>query len=98
MTMFRVNLLEKKTKIIKYNIKLDCLAKAKHFSIMAKDSLGIFQESAAKVKIINLVGGTLIDTDKLKSDLESRKFFLDTGERKEKVESILNPKNMLKSK
>ena len=39
----------------KYNIKSDCLAKAKHFSIMAKDSLGIFKESAAKQKIIKLV-------------------------------------------
>ena len=39
----------------KYNIKFDCLAKAKHFSIMAKDSLGIFKESAAKEKIIKLV-------------------------------------------
>ena len=35
----------------KYNIKFDCLAKAKHFSIMAKDSLGIFKESAAKEKL-----------------------------------------------
>ena len=39
----------------KYNIKFDCLAKAKHFSIMAKDSLGIFKESATKEKIIRLV-------------------------------------------
>ena len=39
----------------KYNIKSDCLAKAKHFSVMAKDSLGIFQESASKEKIIELV-------------------------------------------
>ena len=41
-------------KMVKYNIKSDCLAKAKHFSIMAKDSLGIFKESA-KDKIIKLV-------------------------------------------
>jgi hypothetical protein len=39
----------------KYNIKFDCLAKAKHFSIMAKDSLGIFKESPAKEKILKLV-------------------------------------------
>ena len=44
-----VNIMEK------YNIKSDCLAKARHFSIMAKDSLGIFKESAAKEKIIKLV-------------------------------------------
>jgi octaprenyl-diphosphate synthase len=44
-----VNIMEK------YNIKSDCLAKAKHFSIMAKDSLGIFKESPAKEKILKLV-------------------------------------------
>ena len=38
-----------------YNIKFDCLAKARHFSIMAKDSVGIFKESAAKEKILKLV-------------------------------------------
>ena len=38
-----------------YNIKSDCLAKANHFSIMAKDSLGIFKKSPAKEKIIKLV-------------------------------------------
>ena len=26
----------------KYNVKNDCIDKAKHFSIMAKDSLGLF--------------------------------------------------------
>ncbi len=39
----------------KYKIKSDCLAKAKHFSTMAKDSIGNFKESAEKDKIINLV-------------------------------------------
>ncbi len=38
----------------KYKIEEDCLSKAKHFSIMAKDSLGIFQNSFEKEKIINL--------------------------------------------
>ena len=48
---------EKIVNIMKdYNIKNDCLAKAKHFSVMAKDSLGIFKESPAKEKIIKLVG------------------------------------------
>ena len=39
----------------KYNIKHDCLDKAKHFSIMAKDSLGLFPSSEEKEKIINLI-------------------------------------------
>ena len=47
------------SKIVKimntYNVKEDCLNKAKHFSIMAKDSLGIFEESAEKEKMINLI-------------------------------------------
>ena len=39
----------------KYNVKEDCITKAKHFSTMAKDSIGNFKESAEKDKIINLV-------------------------------------------
>ena len=39
----------------KYNIKSDCLTKAKYFSVMAKDSLGIFKESPQKEKILRLV-------------------------------------------
>ncbi len=38
----------------KYNIKEDCMNKAKHFSIMAKDSLGTFPNSFEKNKILNL--------------------------------------------
>ena len=40
-------------KMNKYNVKNDCLDKAKHFSIMAKDSLGLFSNSIEKDKIIN---------------------------------------------
>ena len=39
----------------KYNVKNDCLDKAKHFSIIAKDSLGLFSKSEEKDKIINLI-------------------------------------------
>ena len=42
-------------KMNKYNVKNDCLDKAKHFSIIAKDSLGLFSKSAEKDKIINLI-------------------------------------------
>ena len=38
-----------------YSVKEDCLNKAKHFSIMAKDSLGIFEDSLEKDKMIRLV-------------------------------------------
>ena len=38
----------------KYNIEEDCMSKAKHFSIMAKDSLGTFHNSFEKEKILNL--------------------------------------------
>ncbi len=38
----------------KYNVKADCIKKAKHFSIMAKDSLGTFSDSQEKEKMINL--------------------------------------------
>ncbi len=38
-----------------YNIKLDCLNKARHFSIMAKDSLGNFKPSAEKDHILKLL-------------------------------------------
>ena len=39
----------------KYGIKNDCLNKARHFSLMAKDSLGLFPDSSEKQKIINLI-------------------------------------------
>lgn len=38
----------------KYNVKEDCITKAKHFSTMAKDSLGIFSESQEKEKLLDL--------------------------------------------
>jgi hypothetical protein len=38
-----------------YSVKEDCLNKAKHFSIMAKDSLGIFEDSPEKDKMTKLV-------------------------------------------
>ena len=38
----------------KYGIKNDCLNKARHFSLMAKDSLGLFPDSSEKQKIVNL--------------------------------------------
>ena len=37
------------------NIQNDCLDKAKHFSIMARDSLGLFPNSEEKDKINNLI-------------------------------------------
>jgi octaprenyl-diphosphate synthase len=39
----------------KYNVNNDCINKAKHFSIMAKDSLGVFSDSFEKKKLIDLV-------------------------------------------
>ena len=42
-------------KMNKYNVLNDCLQKAKHFSIMAKDSLGTFSDNEDKQKLINLV-------------------------------------------
>ena len=47
-----VNIIEKMNK---YNVKNDCLDKAKHFSVMAKDSLGLFPRSEEKERIINLI-------------------------------------------
>ncbi len=38
----------------KYNVREDCITKAKHFSTMAKDSLGIFSESQEKEKLLDL--------------------------------------------
>ena len=38
-----------------YDILDDCLQKARHFSIMAKDSLGTFPDNEEKRKLINLV-------------------------------------------
>ena len=43
----------------KYNVKNDCLDKAIHFSLMAKDSLGLFPKSEDKDKIINLIDSLL---------------------------------------
>ena len=42
-------------KMNKYNVKNDCIDKAKHFSIMAKDSLGLFPHSIEKEKLLNLI-------------------------------------------
>ena len=39
----------------KNNVREDCIKKAIHFSIMAKDSLGIFADSPEKSKLLNLV-------------------------------------------
>ncbi len=39
----------------KYNVKADCVNKARHFAIMGKDCLGNFPESESKNKIIDLV-------------------------------------------
>ncbi len=39
----------------KYGIKNDCLNKARHFSVMAKDSLGLFSDSSEKQKIVSLI-------------------------------------------
>ena len=39
----------------KYDVKTDCVKKAKHFSLMAKDSLGIFSDSLEKEKLLSLV-------------------------------------------
>ena len=38
-----------------YKVKQDCVKKAKYFSTMAKDSLGIFSDSIEKEKLTNLV-------------------------------------------
>ncbi len=38
-----------------YNVLKDCIRKAKHFSTMAKDSLGSFSKNEAKDKLIELV-------------------------------------------
>ena len=38
----------------KYNVEMDCIKKACHFSTMAKDSLGSFSESPEKQKLVNL--------------------------------------------
>ena len=42
-------------KMKKYDVLDDCLQKARHFSIMAKDSLGTFTDNDEKHKLINLV-------------------------------------------
>ena len=39
----------------KYNVEMDCIKKACHFSTMAKDSLGSFSESTEKQKLLNLL-------------------------------------------
>ena len=45
----------------KYNVQNDCLDKAKHFSLMAKDSLGLFPNSEEKDKITNLINYLLFE-------------------------------------
>ncbi len=42
-------------KMTKYNVEEDCLQKAKHFSLMAKDSIGLFNLNDDKEKILGLV-------------------------------------------
>ncbi|MDC2965935.1 polyprenyl synthetase family protein [Alphaproteobacteria bacterium] len=42
-------------KMKNYDILDDCLQKARHFSVMAKDSLGTFPDNEEKRKLINLV-------------------------------------------
>ena len=42
-------------KMKKYDVLDDCLRKARHFSIMAKDCLGTFTDSDEKHKLVNLV-------------------------------------------
>ena len=41
-------------KMKKYDVLNDCLQKARHFSIMAKDSLGTFVDNKEKKKLMNL--------------------------------------------
>ena len=41
-------------KMKKYDVLNDCLQKARHFSIMAKDSLGTFTDNKEKQKLMNL--------------------------------------------
>ena len=41
-------------KMKKYDVLKDCLQKARHFSIMAKDSLGTFIDNKEKQKLMNL--------------------------------------------
>ena len=42
-------------KMERYKVLNDCLNKARHFSIMAKDSLGLFTPNKEKDKIIDFV-------------------------------------------
>ena len=42
-------------KMKKYDVLNDCLQKAKHFSVMSKDSLGPFPDNEEKQRLINLV-------------------------------------------
>ena len=44
-----------KNLMTKYDIRQACVKKARHFSTMAMDSLGIFSDSAEKEKLVNLV-------------------------------------------
>ena len=41
-------------KMKKYDVLNDCLQKARHFSIMARDSLGTFADNEEKQKLIDL--------------------------------------------
>ena len=45
--------------IIKYNCIEDTIERAKHFANIAKDSLGIFENSKYKVSLINLINSGL---------------------------------------
>ncbi len=40
--------------LFNYNVIPDCLNKARHFALMAKDSLGVFDNSKEKKRLINL--------------------------------------------
>ena len=42
-------------KMKKYDVLKDCLQKARHFSIMARDSLGTFADNEEKQKLIDLI-------------------------------------------
>ena len=46
----------------RYNVEEDCKKKANHFSIMAKDSLGVFQASPEKEKVLKLVDFLILRT------------------------------------
>jgi len=47
--------IEAKEILRNYNVVSDCYDKAKHFALIAKDSLGVFDDSKEKQRLINLV-------------------------------------------